>query len=317
MSSFVISFPGTTSYKAFAEDPVGLAEIDFVSFDGNTHYSAQFRECGLSEIEITVLNKTDLTVQKTAVEYQAMVSDTIDHIVKQNLGKIVLSRFEDHALRAAPLDIYNKLVTAYPNACVYLFSHKNFGTWIGATPEVLLMGNEDKVQTMSLAGTKVAGNSIAMGEKEQEEQRMVTDFIVDSFKGVEELSEVSVSEPHGIQAGNLVHLRTDIAAVPQTGFSPQKLIQQLHPTPAVAGLPRAPAMKYLAEFEDYKREFYAGYFGIKETNQFSYFVNLRCMQMFNKEVRLYAGGGITAESDPHSEWLETEHKLRTIGDILR
>ncbi|HLV50467.1 MAG TPA: chorismate-binding protein, partial [Flavobacterium sp.] len=99
-------------------------------------------------------------------------------------------------------------------------------------------------------------------------------------------------------------------------FDVKNLIQNLHPTPAVCGLPKKEAFDFIWENEGYNREFYTGFIGIEKENMKDYFVNLRCAQIFQNQIQIYVGGGITAESNPEKEWEETELKSGTIGNAL-
>ena len=118
----------------------------------------------------------------------------------------------------------------------------------------------------------------------------------------------------------------------------KKLIMALHPTPAVCGLPKAPAKKFILENENYNREFYTGFLGelnLKKTVQRSsnrknrenqayasitktsaLFVNLRCMKLEDNKAVLFVGGGITKDSDPVAEWEETSNKAQTMKRVL-
>jgi isochorismate synthase len=101
---------------------------------------------------------------------------------------------------------------------------------------------------------------------------------------------------------------------PQLGSVMLKL---LHPTSAVCGMPLESAFQFLVENEGYDREFYAGYLGpVNFQNQSNLYVNLRCLQLFDTEATVYAGAGITQDSDPQKEWEETELKMKTLLEVL-
>ena len=83
-------------------------------------------------------------------------------------------------------------------------------------------------------------------------------------------------------------------------------------------MPLEPALKFLKEHEGYDRQYYAGYLGpVNFNNQTNLFVNLRCMQLQDQTAILYAGAGITVDSDPHEEWIETEMKLNTLLKVIQ
>ena len=117
-----------------------------------------------------------------------------------------------------------------------------------------------------------------------------------------------------------MHLRTDykvdLEAVnfPQLGSVMLKL---LHPTSAVCGMPKEQASKFLKDHEDMDREFYSGYLGpVNIMAETSIYVNLRCAKLLGNKGILFAGAGVTRDSDPEKEWNETELKMNTIKDVL-
>ena len=259
--------------------------------------------------------------------YIELVQRSIDEIRKGNLEKIVPSRFKNIDL-VPDFDVvetFNKLCIAYPNTLVSLVSSKESGTWIGATPELLVsIDQQARFKTVALAGTKrldsaVDIRSVAWTEKEIEEQAMVSRYIINCFKKIR-LREYEEHGPRTAVAGNLLHLRTeyevDMAATnfPQLGSVMLKL---LHPTSAVCGMPLLNAQNFLHIHEGYDREFYSGYLGpVNFRNESQVFVNLRCMQIHQHQATLYAGAGVTIDSIPEKEFEETEMKMDTLQKIL-
>jgi len=143
-----------------------------------------------------------------------------------------------------------------------------------------------------------------------------------------------ISKPTTSIAGNVVHLKTEIGGTINTRLCDVLcLIKKLHPTPAVCGLPKDDAKKFIKNYENYDREFYAGFLGeinfsedffnqeIKEINKSTkkntdLYVNLRCMKIVEDIVSIYVGGGITIDSIPEEEWKETQYKAETLMQIL-
>lgn len=167
---------------------------------------------------------------------------------------------------------------------------------------------------MSLAGTKTPKE--AWSEKEFEEQLLVTDTIL---KGLQDsqCQNIVIDGPQTIQAGNIEHLLTSIEAdlAHKNDWTP--VLKNLHPTPAVCGIPTEKAKVFIPELENYDREFYTGFIGIMNESRKDFYVNLRCMQLFDKSAKLYVGGGITAQSNGEAEWNETERKAETMARVLR
>lgn len=207
----------------------------------------------------------------------------------------------------------------FPNAYVFFVHIPDVHTWAGATPELFLSLHENTIRSVSLAGTLHPDSTNGWTEKESEEQRFVTDYIKDAFirSG---FSDVQVSEPETISIGKLQHLKTSF----QAPYNAERaellagLVQQLHPTPAVGGLPKTEGVDFLLSKETHPRNWYSGFLGAKQSNgDLNLYVNLRSMEVLPRQALLYAGAGITAMSDPAKEWFETENKLRMNMDLLK
>lgn len=246
-----------------------------------------------------------------------LIDKAIDFIKKSEVSKIVVSRKEKiPLLNTNLLSIYQKMLYLYSSAFVYMWHHPKIGTWLGATPERLLTTNQNEFYTMALAGTQLyhKNKKTIWGEKEIFEQQIVTDDIVQNLKPL--VNCIKYSKPTTVRAGNLVHLKTDILAE-ISKLSLKKIIERLHPTPAVCGFPTSEARKFIVENENYDREYYSGFLGELNLNhKTELFVNLRCMQIKDKNAYLYIGGGITAESISEKEWEETVYKSQIIKNVL-
>lgn len=259
--------------------------------------------------------------------YQQLVALAIQKIEEGLFEKIVPSRFHEMALPEDfdLLEAFNILCEKHPQAMVSLVSSPATGTWLGATPELLVsVTNPSKFKTHALAGTlpyspSIDLKSVAWTQKEIEEQALVSRYIINCFKKIR-VREYTEQGPKTVVAGNVMHLKTDYEVnmseinFPQLGSVMLKL---LHPTSAVCGMPLEPALDFLKNSEGYDREFYSGYLGpINFDNESHVFVNLRCLQLLEKKVRLYAGAGVTADSNPEKEFLETEMKMKGLGNIV-
>jgi isochorismate synthase len=131
------------------------------------------------------------------------------------------------------------------------------------------------------------------------------------------LQNIAVTATQTVQAGPVEHLRSFVMGRMPEQTSALNLALALHPTPAVGGLPKKEAVAYITKNEGYNRSFYTGFFGVTRNNEANFWVNLRCMQLFGNGLVLYAGGGITAASNPKAEWEETCNKLQTLTAIIK
>lgn len=269
-----------------------------------------------------------------------LVQKGIDAINKSELRKVVLSRTETIKLSESnTLQTFKRLLSNYPTAFVYCFFHPEVGTWLGATPETLLKIEGQRFFTTALAGTqKFEGKlDVEWKAKEIEEQNIVTNFIIENLQPL--IPNLKVENLETTKAGSLLHLKTNISGtIDFKTLNLKQMLQTLHPTPAVCGLPKPEAKQFILEHENYDREFYTGFLGelnIKEkkfrnSNRHNIendayatlktvsnlFVNLRCMQLKSGEAILYVGGGITKDSNPDEEWEETVNKTQTIKSVL-
>lgn len=248
-----------------------------------------------------------------------LVEKTLDEINKNELRKVVVSRKEEVLLSEFDVLItFKKLLKTYANAFVYVWFHPKVGLWFGATPETLLTISNHHFTTMSLAGTQVYvdSNAIVWKSKELEEQQLVTDFIESQLAPIS--INLKIDKTETVKAGNLLHLRSRVEGELKESSNLKELIRKLHPTPAVCGLPREKAKKFINQNENYKRTFYTGFLGELnfEDKKSSLFVNLRCMNIDDKTASLYVGGGITRESNAKKEWEETIAKSKTMKKVL-
>lgn len=248
-----------------------------------------------------------------------LLERTIESLKKGAGAKVVISRFHQVETNLDPLTILDRLDKEYPQATVYCFSHPEAGTWIGASPERLFSCRNGQVRIDSLAGTRQWNHRDSFGDKEFEEQGIVTKDIITKLSKVASLEGIKIGPRNLKRAGNLAHLHNEISAKMKAEDGISQLLASIPPTPAVGGKPEAWALAYIAEKELYDRRFYTGYFGWEwpQKQEASFWVNLRCAEWIDgPNLAVYVGGGITAESVAVDEWLETEHKAQTILKVL-
>jgi isochorismate synthase len=265
-------------------------------------------------------------IQQPQPDFTDLVNACIEKINEGDFEKIVPSRCKIVPLPAGfdPLEAFRKLCAAYPGAMVSLVSIPGVGTWLGASPEILVQVEDQVFRTVALAGTQPCLpdtnlKDVAWTQKEIEEQALVSRYIINCFKKIR-LREFDEHGPKTTVAGNLLHLKTDFAVDLRATNFPQLasvMLNLLHPTSAVCGMPMEPAFKFLQEREGYNRQFYSGFLGpVNIANAIHIFVNLRCMHMVNQHLVCYAGCGVTADSVPKKEWEETEMKLNTLLSVV-
>lgn len=271
------------------------------------------------------IERDDLNLNPEAKkQFEDLVSQGIEAIKNDEFKKVVLSRSEIVNLTEFDfVTTFQHLIQLYPTTFTYCFYHPKVGFWMGATPEQLLKANGNIFETTALAGTQKANTEteIIWQQKEKDEQQYVTDFIVKRLR--EFTASVVVSEPYSFKAGSIWHIKTDISGVLKDNSTLKEVIDTLHPTPAVCGLPKKKSKAFILENENYDRTFYTGFLGELNSsfagNNISsdLFVNLRSMQIQENKAVLYMGCGITRESIPEKEWEESVNKSMTMKRVLK
>lgn len=264
----------------------------------------------------TILSDIDLQAKSN---FETLVEKAQKAIEEGLFEKVVLSREEIIELKLDVFGTFQKLLHFYSTAFCSLWFHPKVGFWMGATPEQLLKTENQTIKTVALAGTQKQKHleDVLWSNKEIQEQQFVTDYIVNQLS--QEVVHVSLSKPYTFQAGSIFHIKTDIEALVNERQSFFNIVNLLHPTPAVCGLPKIESLNFLIKNEGYDRSYYSGFIGEMnlEESALNLFVNLRCMQIMNNSVKLYIGCGITKESNPELEFMETVNKSMTMKNILK
>ena len=249
------------------------------------------------------------------LQYHGQIHELIDHL-KSRGGKTVLSRVITGELAIDWLDNLEWLFSHRDLFCNIYFTQET-GCWIGSTPELLLDLNHKtgQLSTMSLAGTRIASFSNAdWDNKNIEEHNYVTKYIIDTLSKYD--IKANVSAPSSVSFGNIEHLCHKITA----NIGDNDIIQilnDLSPTPAVAGYPKDQAIIDISQIEIHPRYCYAGYIGVSDNVGLHVYVNLRCAHIDHSKICIYGGGGITSKSNAKDEWLETEMKTRHMSYFIR
>jgi isochorismate synthase len=307
-------FPGKEIVQKMGsfEKQVSFSSSGFIvsSFNGEEKYLFVEKEQQASGIP----NKTIVSVNKE--EYLKQGEKLVAAIRNLGIQKTVLSRIETQDFDSEKaLDLFYLLEKQYPTAFVYCFFDETLGTWLGASPEILFQKFGNYGFTVALAATKKVTDSSSWNQKETLEQAFVSDFILERLNQIE-ISDVEQTGPFEHQAGPVKHLKTDFSFSIDS-YSSFEIMEALHPTPAVSGLPQSISLELIDSLEKHQRELYAGFIGLVEENQASVYVNLRCCQLSQGKIHLYLGGGYTKDSDPQYEWEETVNKSKTILDLVQ
>ena len=253
--------------------------------------------------------------ENAQILFEKLVRNGVSEIENNTFEKVVLSRKIEVSQQVDFIKSYQNLLKKYPTAYRYLWFHPRVGLWMGATPEQLAKITNNTFETVALAGTQVFSKTISWQEKEIVEQQLVTDYIKSRTENLVEV--LQISESYTQKAGNLVHLKSDISGKLKQNVSQLDVINALHPTSAVCGMPLEKARNFIIENEKYNRKYYSGFLGeFQIQEQTNLFVNLRCCEIENDSTTIYVGCGITKDSQADKEFIETENKAKTILSIL-
>jgi isochorismate synthase len=309
---------------------LNLSSKQLKSFISGKEHSREFVEVLCDQIKHSRMEylieknlQQDLQQETLKNDYMDAVKKSVDEIAKNNLSKVVLARTK-HVKFSELLDmgkVYKNLCHRNLNAFVAMIALPPMGLWLCATPELLLETTSDgSIRTMSLAGTrkKTGVVQIPWGKKELDEQLHVSAFIEEvlSNSGVVDYRK---NGPLTRSTGIMEHIQTEYIFNPDNGryLTFMDIAKKLHHSPAICGTPKAAALDFINENESFNREYFCGYLGPVNTNNFSkLFINIRCIQIWRNLGVLYAGAGITIDSDPSSEWEETNLKCETILNAL-
>lgn len=236
--------------------------------------------------------------------------------LKRAGGKTVLSRVITGEMIRKGSDVIEEYFNCNPNAFCFAYMTRETGCWLGATPEILYehkSGNK-YFETMSLAGTRLyAMHDYPWDYKNIEEHNYVTEFITNTLFQLG--YDVSVGEEETVRYGVIEHLCHKIKAR-INDKNIVDLLNQLSPTPAVAGYPIEYALDDIMHYEVHPRYCYTGYVGVANQDGLHIYVNLRCAHFNSERFCIYGGGGLTEFSTEEDEWQEVELKTSVLRKIL-
>lgn len=270
--------------------------------------------------------------ERPSVYYSFDFANYHSQLQQGTFRKIVLARCADEQTAEAidPMTLFYRACELYPRMFISLVNTAKSGCWLMATPEILLEQHDNLWRTIALAGTmKLEGEQLA-GEGETltwstkniQEQRIVATYITECLEQF--TSDFHEEGPRTVRAANLVHLRSDFTFSLPDDSRLGNLLQVLHPTPAVCGLPKRDTFDFIVNNEHTPRRYYSGFMGplglrssISNAQPSTHlYVSLRCMNIEGNRYHLYAGGGLLKDSIEEQEWQETEAKLETMRQCI-
>ncbi len=340
--------PASTQWKGFPDGSLTIPRITVRTKDNSCQILASIlvtAESATSELvdellafstelftpENTTFNDTGNFIAceslETKDQWNSFVHCALESIAQSDIEKIVGARTL-HLESESSISVANVLQRLHqnnPNACVFAFG-RNDTYFVGATPEILFSAQSGKFKTMALAGS----SRRSADEKEDAQlgrellacnkERLEHDFVVRTIlKALEPLcSRLSIdTEPSLHKLPTLQHLVTHFEGAIHKENTLLDVIEQLHPTPAVGGLPQSPALEFLRNHEQFDRGWYASPVGwLDADDNGEFMVALRSGLICGQEATLFAGCGLVVGSDPEKEFNETQLKFSTMLDGL-
>lgn len=308
--------------KYFFQFVIGKGDcyFDFVPFANQAlplTFKGEVKKIELNHLNTEWKNLKNGKVEATTFDdYTLMFNQIQNHIQSGKVAKVILSKLTivNNTLDFEQIKmILNRLRVKNPNAFVYFLSNESSGTWIGASPELLIKQKNQMAQTIALAGTKFLEED-NWTNKEYEEQKIVSDYIQNILKKFQ--LDFNQSDLTTVQSGSIYHLANHFEIHNLTNEILSKFLNEIHPTPAISGFPKNESIAIINEVENHLRSYYCGYLGVRMNNEVFYFINLRCAQIYNNRVVAYSGGGITQDSDCLKEWTECNKKSEAILSVL-
>lgn len=275
----------------------------------------------------TLRHDPDASRFATSVQ-QALDVLEAERCLPEGVRKVVLSRtLHARASAPIPLDALLERLCGDPLATGFLVPLPpragEARVLAGASPELLLSKDGDRISSHPLAGSRrrerepaadaTAATELARSDKDRREHALVLEHVLDTLAPY--CGELAT--PQGtvvVGTRTMWHLGTWIQGkLKNPRLSSAELAGALHPTPAVCGLPRARAADLIGELESHDRDFYAGAVGwCDAAGDGSWYVAIRCAEVAGHEARLYAGAGIVTGSDPWAEAAETSAKYAAV-----
>jgi isochorismate synthase len=262
-----------------------------------------------------------------AAEWQAIVSQVEQALRRGDLGKVVLARQYRVQGRALfnPAHVIGRLREGYSDCFLFAVARGD-KCFLGASPERLVRLRHENVRATCLAGSiargatpeqdRQLGEELLASAKDRAEHEFVVRAICDELADVCG-GRVTTGPLSLMKLRNIQHLFTPIVGRVASGRSILDLVERLHPTPAMGGTPREPALEMIRRHEGMDRGWYAAPVGwIDARGEGEFAVAIRSALLHGREASLFAGCGIVAGSDPEREYAESCLKLRPILSVL-
>tara|TARA_B100002051_G_scaffold132858_2_gene126274 strand:+ start:9598 stop:10977 length:1380 start_codon:yes stop_codon:yes gene_type:complete len=249
-----------------------------------------------------------------------------DKIKKKKVRKVVLSNIYKYSIKKEGTYslLLESMIKEYPECTIFYFDYLNEGKFLGASPELVLKNTNNNIEIDALAGSINNGKTISEqkeNEKKLYESKKINDEHDIVIKGIkksllENNIKIKCGKKHVLKLKNIQHLKTSITAI-KNDMKIMDILNTLSPTPALSGYPKNKSIDIINDIEDFDRGWYSGTIGYISNNlNAEFYAGLRSAYINDEYIYIYAGAGITIDSNEDEEWLEIKNKMNAIDQII-
>ena len=269
------------------------------------------------------LDEADFVSGFTREGFVDAVQKAQDYIRAGDAFQVVLSQRMSKPFAASPMALYRSLRALNPSPYMFYFNFEDFHV-VGASPEILVRLEGDTVTVRPIAGTRKRGATpeedaalaaeLLADEKERAEHVQLLDLGRNDAGRVAKVGSVKLTENMMVERySHVMHIVSNVEGKLQDGLNALDVLKATFPAGTVSGAPKVRAMEIIDELEPVKRGIYAGavgYLGFHGDMDLA--IAIRTAVVKDKQLHVQAGAGIVADSDPNSEWQETQNKARAV-----
>ena len=255
--------------------------------------------------------------------FKAAVLKAKDYITEGDIMQVVLSQRMSKPFAASPLALYRTLRSLNPSPYMFYFDFEDYHV-VGASPEILVRLEGDRVTVRPIAGTRKRGatpeedaalaTELLADEKERAEHTQLLDLGRNDCGRVAKIGSVKLTENMLIERySHVMHIVSNVEGRLQDGLDAVDVLRATFPAGTVSGAPKVRAMEIIDELEPVKRGIYAGSVGYLGFNgDMDLAIAIRTAVLKDGQLHVQAGAGIVADSNPQAEWEETQNKARAV-----
>ncbi len=275
------------------------------------------------------LNKLPYTYQPTEKQWYRLLFKAKKLLYTKSLSKLVLARVIKIKLKQSNLaiNIFLALQNNQKDTYKFFFQTHTNNVFISFSPEKLFTRINQELFSEAIAGSRPRGEDekedalleeqLRSSLKEQQEHTIVSDFL-ESYLQKISMKVIKIADKQILKLNYIQHLFSSFRAtlIEKDSIDDMAILQNLHPTPAMAGFPKKTAIKYINKFESFDRGWYSAPIGYISQHHSDFAVGIRSMLVIKNNLYIYSGAGIVEHSSSHQEWHELNYKLRFLKPLF-